>query len=90
MDKYYLIYFGEDGVTVNKRTKDEIQNEINKDPEGYHFIDNEEINSGSIDSEYTSHRHLIIKGEVVVPKATEIAISYEIEWFCTFFIITQL
>ena len=79
MDKYYFIYFGEDGVTVKERTKNEIQKEINEDPEGYHFIDNEEINSGSIDSEYTSHKHLIIKGKVVVPKATEIVISYEVE-----------
>lgn len=79
MDKYYLIYFGEDGVTVKEKDKNEILKEINEDPEEYHFIDNDEITSSRIDSEYISHRHLIIKGEVVVPKATEIAITYEME-----------
>lgn len=77
MDKYYLIYFGEHGVTVKETTREKLKKEFgNGDYEGTTFFDEATID---MDSEYLSHAAIIIKGKIIAPKPVEVVKTYEIE-----------
>ena len=77
MDKYYLIYFGEDGVTVEEMTKEKLEKQLNNNEyEGTSFLDNA---TNEPNSEYLSHVAIIIKGEIITPKPVEVVKTYEIE-----------
>ncbi len=77
MDKYYLIYFGEDGVTVDETTKDKLEKELSDgEYEGTTFLANAENQPSS---EYLTHAAIIIKGKIIDPKPVEVVKTYEIE-----------
>lgn len=79
MKEYFIIFFGEDGVSIRPATKKEVESLIEEIAmtgmqdtfvTKSHYID--------IDSNYPLYHHMIIKGELVVPKPVQVVTKYEI------------
>ena len=76
MDKYFEIYFGKDGVTIDETTKEKLTQKLNTDYfRGTDFIAN--VGRDNINSEYIEHKVLIIKGKIIDPKPVEVVETYE-------------
>lgn len=76
---YFVIYNNEDGeVTVYEVGKEQLLTELQtgnlgKNPDFYDSVPND----GYVDS-WSPDKMLIIKGEIVVPKAVQVATRYEL------------
>jgi len=85
MESYFVIHATEDGVSIEQKTKDELLKSIT--PNEYDDTDYGNIRDISFlekmptESDWNEYQHnslLIIKGEVVVPKAKKVITEYDI------------
>jgi hypothetical protein len=75
MNKYYVLHISEDGdVYFNEKTKEELENDINKGSLETNFF--EKVNGGDV-MEGGAGTY-IIKGELVVPQNKEIVTRREL------------
>lgn len=84
MNKYYVIYFGEDGVTIETFTKDELLEKINDEDESLLVSDSMSINVNgkkgiTWPTNCEPHKTIIIEGKTVIPYAVEKVTEYKID-----------
>jgi len=82
---YFVIYFGEDGMTVTPMNEKSIESLLNdKAEEGMEhptegFVDADGVKRFQMDGgDYPLYKHLIIKGEAVMPKAVNTVTSFKL------------
>ena len=74
-EKYYVLYPGEDGMTVCELTKEQLERRLAEEYYGRReFLDH--VPEG--DHNYWGPTILILKGEVVVPKVVKVVEKYEV------------
>jgi hypothetical protein len=78
MKKYFVIYFGEDGISISSHTKKEVEEMVNDETQESEFVDGT-AKEYSMDETYPIYKIMIIKGEVVLPKPIEVITKFEIE-----------
>ena len=83
MSNYYRIYFGEDHVSVENLTKEEVLEELNE------YNENDFSSKMSIDlrkgesvdwpEKCECYKSVIIKGEVIIPQKVEVVTKYSVD-----------
>lgn len=81
MKEYFLIYFGEDGISIKSSSKKDIEELINSlgenpNDETDHFVKDTGSKFYMDGGNYPLYKYLIIKGEVIIPKPVEIVKKY--------------
>lgn len=87
---YFVVYFGEDGITITPQNKEQVErmvnnlvNETKLARPGSLFVDTMprdvlshgwSMNHG----EYPEGKYLIIKGEMIIPQPIQTVLKYEI------------
>lgn len=83
MSNYYRIYFGDDHVSVENLTKEEVIEAINgEDEDPFSDKMSAELEKGKSigwPEDCECYQSVIIKGEIVIPKAIEKVTKYEID-----------
>ena len=84
MTNYYLVYFGESGVTFEPLSKETLLKELNEGDKGIEISAemSKNLNSGkeiNWPDRCDVYRHIIIKGEVIIPKEVETVTEYKID-----------
>ena len=75
-EEYIVVRFGEDGVDLNAYSRTEMYAWLEEAvEEEYEFLTEVPEDASYVESGW----HLVIKGEIVVPKAKMIAKEYEID-----------
>lgn len=78
MSNYFIINFGEDGVSISLANKQDVQKFVDdRIKEDEPFVT--KIEEFYINGNYPIYKTMIIKGELIIPKPIEIIKKYEIE-----------
>jgi len=72
---YFTIYNGDGDTYVRQLTKEEV---LERAAEGEKFLTPEEMEKNA-DTNYWGERTLLIKGDIVIPTAKEVAVAYDVE-----------
>ena len=75
--EYFIVYFGEDGITIDVRSKEQVQKMLDSDPDG-EYVSKLEERYEADGGPYPIYKTMIIKGDLVVPKPVEIVKKLEI------------
>lgn len=80
--EYFIIHFGEDGITISHVTREAVEKLVkqltedsNKDSP---FVDNSAGLDFSMGDNYPIYKYMILKGELVIPHAVETVVKYMI------------
>lgn len=76
--EYFVVYFGEDGISISRSTKEQVQNRLNSDPNGKYVTNNNIKDFYADGGVYPLYETMIIKGELVVPRKIEVITKLEI------------
>ena len=79
MSDFFIIVFGEDGISITPANKKDVQNLVNDRVEDDEPFVTEVTKFYMDGGEYPIHKTMIIKGKLIVPKPVEIVKKYEIE-----------
>lgn len=80
MEKYFLILNSDGDTIVEEYTKEELEKELNewvedsKDPSSIKFLNHIDDK----DTNYWGRNMLLIKGEIITPKAKEVVIKFSL------------
>lgn len=75
MKEYIVVYFSEDGVDLRYKSRTELYEFLEEAVE----LECEFLSEIPKDSNYVDNKYLIIKGNLVVPRARAVATEYEID-----------
>ena len=78
MSNYFIINFGEDGISISSANKQDVQKFVDdRIKEDEPFVT--KIEEFYMNENYPIYKTMIIKGELIIPKPIEIIKKYEIE-----------
>lgn len=80
--EYFVIYFGEDGISIKNYTKEETEklikditeDSISTTPFVEEFKSNYYMDGGN----YPIYQYMILKGSLITPKAVQVVTKYEL------------